>query len=126
MPALVFPSIGSIGSIYQVSVPRLTRRYDDGTKRSYLKSATLHRMLTLSFTNQSKAKRDTIQAFIEARLLDNAQFFIYSPQETGTLDLLGVATLGRHTADEIIGDTFAWTADTKCGFSGQLQFYLIN
>ena len=124
MPALVFPYLGSIGASYEWSVPRQTRRYDDGSKRSYLKSATLHRTLTLTFSSVSKTKKETIQAFIEARLLDGAEFYVYNPQQTSTVDLSGATTTGRHTADEIIGDTMSWTQSGKCSFSGEVQFFL--
>lgn len=119
-----FPSLGHFGNSYEVSVRRIRRRYDDGTQRSYTRSPFKHRVLTLTWNRVSQSVRDTVQNFIEARLVDNAEFTIYNPHETTTLDLTGVATTGRHTCDEIIGDTASWTMDANCRYSATISFFL--
>jgi hypothetical protein len=120
----VFPTLGHQGNSYETSVKRIRRRYDDGSQRSYTKSTFKHRVLSIKIVRVSQAVRNTIATFVEARLVDNAEFHVYNPQETFVLDLTGAATTGRHTCDEIMGDTVNWTMEGNCRYSTEISFFL--
>jgi hypothetical protein len=124
----VFPYLGTYGNIDEASHAenRILRRYPNGAKRQYVISTFEYRRLTLQFRAFSQAKRDAIRAFVRARWADNANFTVYNPQETFVLDLTGVATLGKHTADEIVGNVDSWTQDSNCRYTGSLTFFLID
>lgn len=127
----VFPYLGYWGNTYEDKLPDgkvFRRRYADNTKREYrFPGSSITGILVCNFDDVLQADYAAIRAFVRARLLDGANFFVYNSLETYVLDLTGANATGRHTCDEIIGDTTgAWTQTSNCRFSGTISFYLID
>jgi hypothetical protein len=116
----VFPYLGSWGSTDSTDYRSILREYDDGSEREYRKSSFKFRTITLSLSQLTKTRRDTVESFFNTnRFID---IYVYVWPEASSVDLSGASSTGRHTAR--IRSSLDFTNESSCRYSTKLTFKL--